>query len=1017
MTMTLPSFCIHRPVFTLVLNFLMILVGVISFQRLSVREYPNIDEPVVTVETTWQGASADLMETQVTQKLEESLAGLEQLDMITSNSRQEFSQITLRFKIGRDVEAAANDIRGRVSRVRGSLPQNIEEPVIAKVEADAQPTIYLAFSGDKQSPLEITDYADRYVKDRLKTIEGVAEVKLLGQRVFAMRIWLDRLKLAGFGLTAQDVEEALKKQNLEVPAGRIESIEREFTVLSETDLRTPQHFENLILKRVNDYPVKLKDVGHAELGAESERSYVRFNGQNAIALGIVKQATANPLDISRAVRDMFPQISRALPPGMKVDIAYDTSVFIDRSIKAVYKTIFEAIFLVMGVIFLFLRNIRSTLVPLVTIPVSLIATFALMYLLGFTINTLTLLALVLAIGLVVDDAIVMLENIYRYVEEGLKPFEAAVKGSKEIMFAVISMTTTLIAVYAPIAFMQGKVGRLFLEFAITLACAVLVSGVVALTLSPMMCARLLKSHVHEKHGRIYSYIETVLVKLNEGYKNLLMALLKKRFLAVLAAIVSSGLIVVFFKITPSELSPVEDRGFVMAIGMAPEGATIGFTDRYARAMEVFYKDIPEIEKYFVVSGWPYVSQTLSFLSLKPWEDRYRKQQAVTAELAPKLFFIPGILAFAMNPGSLGSSPIERPVQLVLKSDLSYEELNQLTQKIVKEAMQVKMLANLDTDLKLNKPEVRLVVNREKSSAVDVSVATIDRTLEILLGGRQITRFRRGDKQYDVIVKIRDEERQNPIDITNIFVRGRNNTMIQLANLVKIKETAAPKDLNRFDQQHSVTISAGLGAGATLGQALEALEKIAYRYIPPGTAIDYAEQSREFKKTGREIYFTLLLALAFIYLVLSAQFESFRDPLVIMLSVPLALTGALLALVLTKGTLNVYSQIGIVTLIGLITKNAIMIVEFANQLRERGASLLEAIVEASSLRLRPILMTTAAMILGNIPLAFDTGAGAESRNSIGWVIVGGLTLGTLMTLFVIPVVYTYLARPNTRQIAS
>jgi multidrug efflux pump len=1011
--MSLPEFCIRRPVFTLVLNFIMILIGIISFQRLSVREYPNIDEPVVTVETSWKGASAEIMEAQVTQKLEEALAGLEQLDMMTSSSRQEYSQITLRFKIDRDLEAAANDIRGRVSRIRGSLPSDIEEPIIAKVEADAQPTLYLAFSGQNQSPLEITDYADRYVKDRLKTIEGVAEVQLLGQRVFAMRIWLDRLKLAAFGLTAQDVKEALEKQNLEVPAGRIESIEREFTVVSETDLRTPEQFQNLILKVVRDYPVKLKDVGYATLGSVDERSFVRFNGQNAVALGVVKQAIANPLDISQAIRKMLPEIRQALPAGMQVEIAYDTAVFIDHSIKAVYRTIFEAICLVMLVIFLFLRNLRSTFIPLVTIPFSLITTFWLMYALGFTINTLTLLSLVLAIGLVVDDAIVMLENIYRYIEKGLTPLKAAIEGSREIMFAIISMTTTLIAVYTPIAFMQGKIGRLFLEFSLTLACAVLISGIVALTLSPMMCARLLTSH--KKHGKIYTIIENFLLKLNERYKFYLSLCLQKRFLGLALMIVSLSLNLIFFKMLPSELAPVEDRGFIMAMGMAPEGATIGFTDKYAKEMEELYKKIPEIETYFVVSGWPYVSQTLSFLSLRPWETRKRKQQAITAALAPQLFSsITGLLAFAMNPGSLGSSPMDRSLQLVIKSNLSYEELDQLTQKILKEASQVKLLTDLDADIKLNKPELRLSVDREKSAAVNVPIASINYALEILLGGKKITQFKREGKQYDVIVQIKDEERRTPTDITDIFVRGSNNTMIQLANLVRVKETSAPKELNRFDQQHAVTLSAGLAPGVTLGQALEALETIVGKYIPVGTNIDYKEESREFKKSGKEMYITLCLSLIFIYLVLSAQFESFRDPLIIMFSVPLALTGALLALVATKGTLNVYSQIGAVTLIGLITKNGIMIVEFANQLREKGYSILEAITEAATLRLRPILMTTSAMVLGNIPLALATGAGAESRNSIGWVIVGGLVLGTFMTLFVVPMVYTYLTHAQVKK---
>ncbi|MGI4851254.1 MAG: efflux RND transporter permease subunit [Janthinobacterium lividum] len=1010
--MNLSAFCIRRPVFTLVLNFLMMLIGIISFDRLSVREYPKIDEPVITVETFWKGASAEIIESQVTQRLEESLAGVEQLDMMTSSSRQELSQITLRFKISSDPEVAANDIRNRVSRIRKSLPQDIDEPVVSKVEADAQPILYLAFSGTQQTPLQLTDYADRYVKDRLKTIEGVAEVQLLGQRVLAMRLWLDPFKMAAFNLTVQDVETALTQQNIEVPSGRIESLQREFTVLAESDLRTAEDFNNIVVKVVGDHSVRLQEIGYAELGAVDERSQVRFKGQTAMALGIVKQATANPLDISAAVRQIFPQIQSNLPEGMKVDIAYDSSIFIDRSIKAVYKTIFEAICLVVAVIFLFLRNFRSTLIPLVTIPISLITTFALIYALGFTINTLTLLALVLAIGLVVDDAIVMLENIYRYIEQGMKPFEAALKGSQEIMFAIVSMTTTLVAVYAPIAFMQGKVGRLFLEFALTLACAVLVSGIVALTLSPMMCARLL---THSKtHGKIYTRIENFFLRLNAGYKNALQKLMTKRFLAVLGALLSLGLNVLFFTQLPSELSPVEDRGIIVAIGLAPEGSTLNFTDKYAKVMEGMYQKVPEIEKYFVVSGWPYVSQTLSFMTLKPWEERVRKQQSITAELAQKLFGIPGVLAFAMNPGSLGSSPIKRPVQIVIKSGLSYKELDKIMQKIMIDASTLRSLTFLDTDIKLDKPELRLTLGREKCAALGVSVANVNNTLASLLGGRPITRFKQDGKQYDVILQIQDSQRRVPKDIQNIFVRGKDDAMIQLANLIKIKEGAAPKELNRFDQQHAVTFSAGLNPGFTLGQAIQDLETIVQRHMPSDGQLDYKDQSREFKKTGSEIYITLLLALAFIYLVLSAQFESFRDPFIIMLSVPLAITGSLLALILTKGTLNVYSQIGIVTLIGLITKNGIMIVEFANQLRAQGMGIFESVIEASSLRLRPILMTTAAMILGNIPLALESGAGAESRNSIGWVIVGGLCLGTLLTLFVVPVMYTYITQGKLKK---
>ncbi|WP_305044533.1 efflux RND transporter permease subunit [Geoalkalibacter sp.] len=1006
--MVLSDISIRRPVLATVMSLVIVLIGLISYQRLSVREYPKIDEPVVNVETVYPGATAEIIESQITQTLEESLAGIEGIDVLTSVSRPEKSQITIKFKLTRNPDEAANDVRDRVSRVRGLLPDEVQEPVISKVEADAQPTIYLAFSSSNHSPLEITDYADRFVKDRLQNIQGVANVMILGDRRYAMRVWLDRARLAAYRLTPQDVETALRQQNVEIPSGRIESLEREFTVLAETDLRTEAQFEELILRSADNYLVRLKDVGRVELGARSERTVVRFKGQPAVALGVVRQATANPLDISQGVKDMLPQIEATLPAGMRVEIAYDSSIFIDRSIKNVFTTIAEAVVLVILVIYFFLRSVRSTLVPLVTIPVSLIGAFGIMYAFGFSINTLTLLALVLAIGMVVDDAIVMLENIYRHVEAGLSPLQAAFKGSREIAFAVIAMTLTLAAVYAPIGFMEGRTGRLFTEFALTLAGAVLVSGFVALTLSPMMCSKLLRHKT--THHPLYNFIEKGMVLMTDGYRWLLRKSLRLSAVVVLVGVLTAGAAYFLFGVLKSELAPTEDRGTIVGVGIAPEGATVAFTDRYARMMEQVFAATPEVERYFVVTGFPVVSQIISFSGLTDWEERARKQQDIAQEMQPKLFGgIPGILSFAVNPPSLGQSAIAQPVQFVIQTSAPYEELQRMTDAVLAEARDWPGFLNLDTDLKLNKPQLAVQVDRDKALDVGVEVATIGRTLETLLGGRQVTRFKREGKQYDVVVQVEDADRASPADLSAIYVRGRGEEMIQLSNLVRVEETVAPRELNHFNQLRAAKITANLAPGYALSDALAALEDIAARVLPAGAVIDYDGPSREFKESSASLYVTFLLALAFIYLVLAAQFESFLDPFIIMLSVPLSVTGALGALWLTGHTLNIYSQIGLVTLVGLITKHGILIVEFANQLREEGLSKLEAVIESSALRLRPILMTTGAMVLGVVPLALASGAGAESRQAIGWVIFGGMTLGTLLTLFVVPTAYLLIAR--------
>ncbi|WP_323004393.1 efflux RND transporter permease subunit [Denitromonas sp.] len=1015
--MILSDICVRRPVFATVLSLVLILVGLVSFTRLTVREYPKIDEPVVTVSTRYSGASPAIMESQVTKPLEDSLAGIEGVDVLTSISRQESSQISVRFRLERDADSAAADVRDRVSRVRRRLPDDVDDPVISKVEADASPIIYLAFSSDRHSPLDVTDVASRIVKPRLQTLPGAADVRVFGTREYSMRIWLDRDRLSAYGLTVQDVESALRAQNVEVPAGLIESQSREFAVVARTDLNEVGQFENVVVRApvgADGYPVRLRDVGRVEVAAASERTSAHFNGEPAVALGLIKQATANPLDLSKALHEELPRISEGLPEGMTVTIANDYTVFIDRSIKAVFTTIGEAVLLVLAIIFFFLRNWRATLVPLVTIPVSLIGAFSLMLVMGFSINTLTLLALVLAVGLVVDDAIVVLENIHRHLEMGKTRFQAALEGAKEIGFAVVAMTLTLAAVYAPVAFMTGRTGKLFIEFALTLAGAVIVSGFVALSLSPMMCSKLLK---HEtRHGRVYNAIEVVLLGMTNGYRRLLAVTLKARWLVLLvfAAVVgASGWLLDTLK---SELSPVEDRGFIIGVFSGPEGATIDYMDRYTRQLEALYAKAPDVERYFVVSGSPTVSQGISFAGLKDWDDRSTLSPQIARSLLPGFLSVPGIRAFPVTPPSLGQSARSQPINLVIVTSASYTELADVADQMLQEMAKNPRFIAADIDLKLTKPEVTVQVDRDKAADLGVSVEQIGRTLETLLGGRQVTRFKRDAEQYDVIIQLAAADRSIPNDIRDLYVRGSSGEMIPLASLITVDEAVAPRELNHFAQRRAVTITANLADDFALGEALTELEAIAARVLPADYAIDYNGQSREFKISSGGLLLTFVLAVVFIYLVLSAQFESFRDPFTIMLTVPLTMTGALAALWMTGGTLNVYSQIGLVTLIGLITRHGILIVEFANQLRERGETLAAAITDAAVLRLRPILMTTGATILGAIPLALATGAGAESRQQIGWVIVGGLAFGTVLTLFVVPVVYTLIA-PRVRAAAG
>jgi len=1006
--MSLFELFVRRPVLSTVLSLLVMLVGIVSYGRLTVREYPNIDEPIVSVQTTYRGASAEIIETQVTQILENSIAGIEGIEIISSTSRQERSNISVRFRPSVNPDVAASDVRDRVSRVRGRLPDEIDEPIIAKVEADAQPIMYLSLTSARHSPLELTDFADRFIADRVQNVTGVAEVRIIGQRQYAMRIWLDRPRMAAYNITVQEIEAALTAQNVEIPSGRIESNDREFTVLSQTSLTTPEQFQQIVVKDVNGFQVRLSDLAKVELGAREERNAAWFSGKPSVTIGIVKQATANPLDVSAGIVAALPGITEDLPDGMSIATSYDTSIFIDRSIKAVYSTIVEAVLLVVLIIFVFLRSLRATLIPLVTIPVSLVGSFALMYALGFTVNTLTLLSMVLAIGLVVDDAIVVLENVHRHIEDGIEPNKAAIRGINEIAFAVIAMTLTLVAVYAPMAFSTGRTGKLFIEFALTLAGAVLVSGFVALTLTPMMCAKLLRKH--ESHNWLYNVLERGFDALSSGYKRSLRGALSMRPVIVALALCVAGASYFLFTGLRSELAPIEDRGTITAIGVAPEGATMSFTADYARRVEDYFKNIQEVETYLVIVGFPDVTRAIAFARLKPWEERHRKQQDLVAEINKGLSQIPGIRLFATNPPSLGGGGANtKPVEFVLRSSEPYAQIKGYVDQLLAEVANSPVLTNPESNLILDKPQIRVSIDRKRAADLGVGIDIIGRTMETLLGGRQVTRFNMNGEQYDVVVQVAGRDRSTPQALQSIYLMGRNGATVQLSSLVTIEENVAPKELIRFNQLRSATITAVPAPGYSLGDALAVLEKAAEKVLPATVQIDYSGQSREFKQSGSSIMIVFLLALGFIYLVLAAQFESFIDPVVIMVSVPLSLTGALAALYFTGGTMNVYSQIGLITLVGLITKHGILILEFTNQLREEGKEMLDALVEAAELRLRPILMTTGAMVLGAVPLALAHGAGAESRSQIGWVIVGGMTFGTLLTLYVVPVAYSYLAR--------
>jgi multidrug efflux pump len=989
-----------------------ILFGVIAFSRLPVREYPDIDPPIVSITTFYRGASPSVVETEVTNVIEEQLATLEGVKTMTSSSQEQGSVITVEFELNRDVSEASNDVRDRVSRIRGSLPREADDPIVAKVDANAQAIVWIALSSTRHDGLELTDVADRVLKERIQRLPGVGAVIIGGERKYAMRVWLDPMRMAAHGLTAQDIEEAIRTENAEIPGGRVEGTGREFAVRTRGDLTTPEEFAAIVVKQSENDVVSLRDVAEVAIGAEDERTVARYNGQPAVGLGIVKQSKASTIDVARAVRGALPELSKALPEGMRLDIAYDSSAFIEDSIHEVGTTLLIAMCLVVLVILVFLKSFRATVIPAIAIPISIIGTFAVAYFMGFTINILTLLALVLAIGLVVDDAIVVLENIFRHMEMGKGRRQAAFEGSKEIGFAVLATTISLVAVFVPVAFLTGTVGRLFKEFGLSVAVAVLISGFVALTLTPMLCSRMLRPLHGGGTGWTTRSFDAFFNFIDRAYEKTLRTALRRRPLVVAAAVALIVVSVGVFKLLPRELVPTEDRSIAFGIVIAPEGSTLDYTDRYMREVEAILLPRPERNGLFTAIGLSgggpgTVTNGFVFFNMKPRSERTKSQQQVVQELFPSLISIPGVLAFVINPPSLGGSFASSPVEYVLEAE-SYEELSGAVGKMMAGASKLGYLVNLDTDLRLNKPQLDIAIDRERAAGLGVSVTDIGSTLETFLGGRVVSQFKRGTKQYDVIAQMKAAGRATPGAIDGIYVRG-NNQLVQLANVVNLRETVAPKELNHMNRVRSATITANLAPGVSLGTALDALDGIAKAELPPSIKRELSGQSREFRESSSSLYFMFLLAVIFIFLVLAAQFESFVHPLTILLSVPLAVVGALVSLYLFRQSMNIYSQIGLIMLVGLVTKNSILIVEYANQLRARGKETVEAVVEAARIRLRPILMTSFATIFGVLPIAIGLGAGAEARRPLGIAVVGGMVFSTFLTLVLVPVVYALLSR--------
>ncbi|MQP64105.1 MMPL family transporter [Niveispirillum sp. SYP-B3756] len=1020
--MVLSDLSIQRPVLAFVISAMLVVFGVLGYEKLPVRELPKIDYPVVSISTNYPGASAEVVDNEITERIEGVINGIEGIKTIRSRSREGSSSVSVEFDIDRDIDSASNDVRDRVGRIAENLPQEADTPEISKVDADSNPIMWISLRAQGMDQLELTDFVRRYYQDALATVPGVASVRISGSREFAMRVWLDRNAMAARGVTVQDIEDAIRRENAELPAGRIESQQREFTVRTDTRLNRPEQFARILIRQDGMNQVRVGDVARVEVAARDDRSDFRINGSAAVGMGIVRQSTANTMDVSQGVRALLAQFQANLPAGMILEVRHDDAAFIGQSIYEVFHAIAVAVGLVVLVVWMFLRTLRATIIPVVAIPVSMVAAFGVMAAMGFSINVLTLLAFVLAVGLVVDDAIIVVENISRRIEEGEPPLLASYRGARQIGFAVIATTLVLLAVIAPLSMLAGDQGRLFREFAVALMAAIGFSCVVALTLSPMLCSKLLKGHAAPRG--LFRYTERVLDRVTQGYRALLRGALAARVLvlALLAgSLVLTGLIALAL---PSELAPTEDRGQFRISITAPEGASVEFTNQEVAEVEAVlrpYLQSRELDNTLTIvnPGWggsAGVNRAMVIARSPTWDKRpanSRSVQALVAEITPKLDAIPGARINVVLPSGLGGGGGNANQLQVVIGGNTFEELAEWRDMLIERLREYPGLTGFQANYDETKPQLRVTVDRDRAADLGVPVTIIGRTLETMLGEREVTRYLDRGEEYDVVLRANSGDRANPRDLNNIFVRGGNasgtSQLVPLANLIQIHDIAAPTELNRYNRLRSITITANLTNGTPMGDAIKAVQQAAAEALPPEARVSFEGAARLQLEASSAIYFALGMAMLVAFLVLAAQFENFRLPAMILVSVLPAGFGGVLAIQLTGMSLNTYTQIGLIMLIGLIAKNAIMIVEFANQLREEGKALLEAVVEASALRLRPILMTSIATVFGALPLALADGAGAESRMAIGWVIVGGVSVGTLISLFVTPVLYSLFAQ--------
>ena len=996
---------IRRPVLASVVSLLILLLGFQAWSKLQIRQYPQMENALITVTTAYPGANAETIQGYITQPLQQSLASAEGIDYMTSVSRQNFSVISIYARIGADTDRLFTQLLAKANEVRNKLPQDAEDPVLSKEAADASALMYISFYSQQMSNPQITDYLSRVIQPKLATLPGMAEAEILGNQVFAMRIWLDPVKLAGFGLAATDVTNAVRRYNFLSAAGEVKGEYVVTSINATTELKSAEAFAKLPLKTVGDRRVLLGDVARVEMGAENYDTVSSFDGTPSVYIGIKATPAANPLEVIKEVRRIMPTLEAELPSNLKVSIAYDATLFIQASIDEVIKTLGEAVLIVIVVVFLFLGALRSVLIPVVTIPLSMIGVLFFMQMMGYSLNLLTLLAMVLAIGLVVDDAIVVVENIHRHMEEGKTPFEAALEGAREIAMPVVSMTITLAAVYAPIGFLTGLTGALFKEFALTLAGAVVISGIVALTLSPMMCALLLR-HEENPSGLAHR-LDVLFDGLKVRYQRLLHATLNSRPVVLMFAVIVLCLIPVLLMFTHNELAPDEDQGVIFMMSNAPQTANLDYLNAYTDEFTPLFKTFPEYYSSFQINGFNGVQSGIGGFLLKPWNERERTQMELLPLVQAKLEQIGGLQIFGFNLPSLPGTGEGLPFQFVINTAGDYPALLDVAQRIKARAQASGKFAFLDIDLAFDKPEVVVDIDRAKAAQMGVSMDDLGGTLATLLGEGEINRFTLEGRSYKVIAQVERPYRDNAGWLSNYYVKNDQDQLLPLSTLITVSDRARPRQLNQFQQLNSAIIQ-GFPL-VSVGEALQTVQAIAHEEAPEGFSFDYAGTARQFVQEGSALWVTFGLALAIIFLVLAAQFESFRDPLVILVTVPLSICGALLPLFLGVSSMNIYTQVGLVTLIGLISKHGILIVEFANQLRERmGVDAREAIEVAAAIRLRPVLMTTAAMVFGMVPLILATGAGAVSRFDIGMVIATGMSIGTLFTLFVLPSIYTLLA---------